>query len=206
MLPKLLGLLGITIIVVIIITLLFFRGRLVEGFGQKYITISDPKKVEINKSDPKWLDNYCAKEVKNLPKAPFKNKGLDGDVQKYSIPDTFLRKMIPETKWYEARSCGLWYKYDEKEAYPSVAVDYVFDIKAMNTFKENVDRLITKAMDDSWKKISPLSDGEANRPFYMYKGVPIVFTREKDKLNTVEFATIDFGASTFFVNLTVYEK
>ena len=198
--------LGLLIIPVVIIALGFWKGRAIYSIAIKYLPTKQAKAVKIDKSDPNWLKKYCADEIKNLPQAPFKNQGLDGDVQFLGIPEVYLRETIPSDKWYPAKNCGLWYKYDPKEAYPSVAVEYKFDIRAANTFNENVDRLVSEAIDDSWRKISPIDDEAAGRPFYLYKGFPMVFTRERTDVGTVEFATFDWGANNFFVHLTVYEK
>ena len=207
----LLSKLGFTLLAITIIVLVIFKGRFFEGFGTKYLWVKDQQAVNVDKNDPEWLDKYCKLEIKNLPKLPFANKGLEKDingedVQEYGIPDIDLKKMIPEDKWYETEGCGLWYKYSDEEAYPSVGVDYAFNIDVANTFQENVDRLITESMDESWEKISPISNSDAGRPFYMYNGFPLIFMRENKKLGTVEYMTANFGANTFFMNFYVHEK
>lgn len=199
-------LLGMAIIPVAIIALVFWKGKAIYSIAIKYLPVKIVKPVKVDKSDPNWLKSYCAAEIKNLPQAPFKNQGLDGDVHFLAIPATYLGEKIPENKWYEAKTCSLWYKYLPEEAYPSVAVEYKFDIRATNQFQENVDRLISEAIDKSWKKISPIDDKAGGRPFYLYKGFPMIFTREKADVGTIELTTLDWGANALFVNLTVYEK
>ena len=203
--------LGYTLLAVGIIVLVIFRGRIFESLGTKYFWVKDQQGVKVDKSDPEWLDKYCKLEIENLPKAPFANKGLERDingedVQEYGVPDTSLKKFIPEDRWYKTEGCGLWYKYSDEEAYPSVGVDYAFRIDVANTFQENVDTLITEAMDEGWKKVSPISDEDAGRPFTMYDGFPLIFVRENKKLNTIEYMTAEFGGGTFSTNLYVYEK
>ena len=203
--------LGYTFLAVSIIVLVIFRGKVYEGLGTKYLWVKDQQAVKIDKSDPEWLDKYCKLEIKNLPKAPFANEGLEKDmngegVQEYGVPDISLKKFIPEDKWYKTEGCGLWYKYSGEEAYPSVGVDYAFRIDVANTFEENVDTLVTEAIDESWKKISPISDEDAGRPFTMYDGFPLIFMRENKKLNTIEYALAEFGGGTFFMNFYVHEK
>ena len=198
--------LGVAIIPVAIIAFALWKGKAWQGIAIKYLPVKQEKAVKVDKSDPLWLRKYCEAEIKNLPQPPFKNKGLDGDVHFLSIPDVYLKDIIPKDKWYPAKNCSLWYKYDPKEAYPSVAVEYIFDIRASNAFQENVDRLISEAIAKNWKKISPFDDKAAGRPLYIYKGFPLVFTREKADTGTTELVVFTWGANNFFVKLTVYEK
>ena len=203
--------LGYVFLAIGIIALVIIKGKLYEGLGTKYLWVKDHQAVKVDKSDPEWLDKYCKLEIKNFPKAPFANKGLEKDVngedvQEYGVPNISLKKFIPEDKWFKTEGCGLWYKYTDEEAYPSVGVDYAFHIDVANTFQENVDTLITKTMDKSWRKLSPISDEDAGRPFTMYDGFPLIFTRENKKTNTIEYMTAEFGGGTFFMNFYVYEK
>ncbi|MBI4091360.1 hypothetical protein HY419_01250 [candidate division WWE3 bacterium] len=204
---RILALLGIAIVPVIIITLVLFRGRLREGMGVKYLPVKKVEKAVADKSDPKWLENYCFKEVKNLPEAPFKYTNKDvREFASSSVSDVYLHKFVPEDKWYKAYTCKIWYKFEPEEAYASVGVDYVIHIDSVNTFQENTDRLYSEAIDKSWKKISPLSDSEGGRPHYSYDGFPLVFTRENADIGTMEYATIEFGSNSLYVHLSVYEK
>jgi hypothetical protein len=198
--------LGVAIVSVLILALFVYKGKIVTGWAEKLLQVKETRTSKVDKNDPNWLKEYCRKEIKNLPQAPFKIKRLDGDVHFLSIPNVYLNARIPSDKRNGTVTCSLWYNYDPKEAYASVAVEYLTDIKSVNTFEENVDRLLSQAIDKSWKKISPLNDTEGGRPAYGYSGVPLVYTRENESLETVEYATADWGANTFYVNLTAYEK
>src|SRR3989338_1741343 len=97
----LLSKLGLTLLAITIIVLVIIKGRFYEGLGTKYLWVKDQQAVNVDKSDPEWLDKYCKLEIKNLPKLPFSNKGLEKDingedVQGYGIPDIDLKKLIPE--------------------------------------------------------------------------------------------------------------
>ena len=114
--------------------------------------------------------------------------------------------MIPQDKFQQATTCSLWYKFDPKEAYASLGVESLNDIKLTIKFEENADRVFSAAIDKSWHKEKSLSDEEGGRPSYGYKGFPLIFTRENTDLNTVEFATAEFGANEFFTDFVLYEK
>lgn len=162
----------------------------------------------VDKTDPKWMRSYCSNELKKLPTPPFKYTGLNGDIH-FGITDVSLKKFIPQEKFLDSVTCGYWYKYNPKDAYASVGVEYIFDIKYSNAFKENVDRLYTESIQKTsktWKKSQSLSDNEGGRPFYGYKGFPLIFSREISKIGTEEFININWGANELFVQFTVYEK
>lgn len=204
---KLLPWLGIFVVAVPIITLVLFRDRLIEGLGLKFLPVKKVEEVKVDKSDPNWLENYCLAEVKNLPEAPFTFTKKDVHLRsRGSASDVYLDKYIPENKWFKAQTCVIWYDFEYKEAYASVGLEYVFNIKASNAFDENVDRLYTEAIDKGWKKISPLSRDESGVPVYVYAGIPIVFTRENSDLGTVEFATVEMASKQLYVHYIVYEK
>ena len=204
---KLLALLGVSAILVTIITLVLFKGRLLEGLGQKFLPVKKVEIAKVDKSEANWLENYCLKEVKSLPEAPFKFTKKDVHTRsRTSASDIYLRKYIPDNKWFKAQTCVIWYDFEYKEAYASVGVEYIFDIKAVNTFEENTDTLYTKAIDKGWKKISPLSDKESGRPNYTYDGMPMVFTRENKDVGTEEYATVNFGPRVLYVHFIAYEK
>lgn len=194
------------VIPIVIISFALWQGKAIRSFAIKYLPIKKLSEVKVDKADPMWLRKYCAAEVKNLPNPPFSHNGLDGDVHFLSIPATYIGKLIPSDKRSGNINCSLWYKYDTKTAYESVAVEYVVDIKAVNAFEENVEKLISESIVKSWRKISPLNEKDAGQPVYAYKGFPLVFTREKSDLGTVEYANFAWGGNTFFITLTVYEK
>lgn len=198
-------LLGLTIVPVVIIILFIFRGKIVQGLDIKYLALFPTQATKVDKTDPNWLENYCHTEVKKLPEPPFKFTGLDGDIHD-TLPDVELVDLIPKDKFFKAEACALWYKYDKKAAYASIGVEYFFHIDSVNAFEENTDHLITAAIDKSWKKLSPISDEKGGRPGYTYKGFPMIFTRENKALNTVEYATVNFGADELFIHFVAYEK
>ncbi|OGC50868.1 hypothetical protein A2716_02430 [candidate division WWE3 bacterium RIFCSPHIGHO2_01_FULL_40_23] len=193
--------------VIIIVTLFLYRQKLIKGFGIKLLPVKEVNKTEVDKSDPNWLENYCLKEVKNLPEAPFAFTVKDVHPRsRNSISDVYLHKYIPDEKWYKGQTCAIWYTFKPEDAYASVGVEYIFHIDYVNAFEENTDTLYTKAIDGSWKKISPLSDSEGGRPHYSYDGFPLVFTRENQELGTVEYATVSFGSRSLYIHFLVYEK
>lgn len=194
------------IIPVAIVALVFWQGKAIYSMAIKYLPVKPVKTIKFDKSDPNWLKNYCVAEIKNLPAAPFRYTSLSDRVEPLGVPATHLKSFIPKDKWFTAKTCLLVYKYEPKSAYASVAVDYKFDIRASNTFQENVDRLISESIPKSWRKISPLSDEAGARPFYLYKGFPLVFTRDQADFGAVEFVSFTWGANELFVNLTVFEK
>ncbi len=200
----LIGLVAITVI--IFAAYLNFKGKLVQTPATKNIVASQTEAAKVDKNDPKWLEKYCREEAVKLPKAPFANKGLDGGVHFYSIPNVSLQSKIPNDKFYKTKACGLWYKYDPREAYSSLGVEYGIDIKLLNAFEENADQVFSAAIAKSWQKISPLNDKDSGRPGYSYKGFPLIFTRENKALGTMEFVTADFGANAIFIDFVVYEK
>ena len=203
----LLGLLGLGVILVIITFAFMYRGRMATFPGIKELLVKSPEAPKVDKSDPEWLSKYCLEEVKNLPEAPFAYKEKDVKVNAYSsVSDVYLDKFIPEEKWFKAKTCAIWYNFENEEAYASVGVEYRFHIDFVNLFNENVDRLYTEAIDKSWKKISPLTDKEGGRPHYTYDGFPMIFTRENTELGTVEYATAEFGSRSLYIHFTVYEK
>lgn len=194
------------VIPVVIIAFALWQGKAIRSLAIKYLPIKKPAEVKVDKTDPLWLRKYCAAEVKNLPNPPFSHKGLDGDVHFLNIPATYLNDIIPQNKRSTIVNCSLWYKYEPKSAYESVAVEYIFDIKATNAFQENVDKLISESIHTSWRKISPIGEKQGGQPVYAYKGFPLVFTREKSDSGTAEFAYFNWGANNFFVTLSIYEK
>ena len=92
---------GIIIIPVLITALFLFGGRIVTGGALKYLSVKKTEAVKVDKSDPKWLKEYCRGEIKNLPMPPFKITKLDGDVHFLSVPDVSLSAIIPNDKWYD---------------------------------------------------------------------------------------------------------
>ncbi|OGG07440.1 hypothetical protein A2872_02455 [Candidatus Gottesmanbacteria bacterium RIFCSPHIGHO2_01_FULL_42_12] len=200
-------LIGLTVItVVIFVAYMTAKGKLIQSPATKEILVSQSETAKVDKTDPKWLEKYCREEVKKLPVAPFKYTRLDGDVHAYAIPDVSLKKRIPTDKFYKAKTCALWYKYDPKEAYASLGVEYGMNIKLDNAFEENADLVFSKAIDKSWQKISPLGKDERGRPGYSYPGFPLAFTRENKDAGTTEFVTADFGGNVFYVRFVAYEK
>lgn len=204
---RILSLLGVTVVAVSVITLVFFGGRPIWGVGEKLLPVKEAVVIKVDKNDPNWLENYCLKEVKNLPEAPFSFTKKDVHARsRTGASDTYLHKNIPDNKWFKAQTCVIWYDFDPKQAYPSLWVEYTLDIKASNTFEENTDVAYTKVIDKDWKKISPLSNQESGNPRYVYGGMPLVFTRENNGLGTVEYATVSFGSKQLYVHFIVYER
>lgn len=194
------------VILVPIVTLVLYRGKLSEGAGLKPLAIKKTEGIKVDKKNPNWLEDYCLAEVKNLPAAPFAYTKQEIQPRSWSRPsDLYLKKYIPTDKWSKAQTCAIWYRFEDKPAYASVGVEYVFDIKAMNVFAQNTDTLYSKAIDKSWKKISPISDKDDGRPPYSYDGMPLVFTRENKSIGTIEYATVHFGSKYLYVHFTVYE-
>ncbi|HEY5601045.1 MAG TPA: hypothetical protein VIK81_03055 [Patescibacteria group bacterium] len=199
----------LVLIIVIILIGVFFGWLMLSGqFSSKksteQTTSQSPKKAAVDKTDTKWLEKYCREEMAKLPEAPFTYKSK---VDVYlTMADVFIKNRIPEEKRYKEETCQIDYKYEDNFAYPSVGVEYKFDINHANQFHENVDNLITSRIDSSWKKFSPVSKEEGGRPFYVYEGFPLAFTRENPSTGTVDYAYYDFGALTLYASFSTYEK
>lgn len=161
-------------------------------------------KPKVDKKDPKWLEKYCKEELVKIPDAPIKYKEKEDIVG--TLGDPLILNKFPKDKKYKGKSCVIDYNYEDEEAYASVGVEYKFDIKFRNQFEEAVDKLITSKMDSSWKKISPVSNEEGGRPFYSYKGFPMVFTRENSATGTTDYLYFNWGAKSLFVTFSSYEK
>ncbi|MBI2021676.1 hypothetical protein HYS93_02195 [Candidatus Daviesbacteria bacterium] len=161
-------------------------------------------KPAVDKKDPKWLEKYCKEELAKIPDAPFKYKEKEAIVG--TLGDPYILDKFPKDKRFKGKSCVIDYNYEDEPAYASVGVTYKFDIRFRNQFEEAVDKLISSKMDSSWKKISPVSNEEGGRPFYSYKGFPMVFTRENSATGTVDYVDINWGAKSLFVTFSTYEK
>ena len=167
-------------------------------------------KTSITKDDPEWMSKYCREQSAALPPAPFTyiKKDTYEKAKGVPIPPLYVGSRMPKNeKGYRVDSltCGMVYKYDDKEAFSSVGVAYKFDINTFNEFEQRADNIHTSIMDATWKKISPLGKEEAGRPFYSYDGYPLLFTRENPELGTVEYADMNF-AIDYYVLFTVFEK
>src|SRR3989338_5875422 len=124
------------------------------------------------------------------------------------IPPRYVANRMPKDakgNKSDSLTCGMVYKYDEKEAFASVGVAYKFNIDAFNEFYQRADNIHTNIMDATWKKISPLSTEETGRSFYSYEGYPLLFTRENQALSTVDHAVMTFAVD-YYVQFTVFEK
>lgn len=202
-------LIGIILVLIAVIIFVINQLGLFSGVGPKKTETTTQQTptplAQVDKSDPKWLEKYCREEMAKLPEAPFK---LESKKDTYlTMADTYILKRIPEEKRYSGEeTCQIDYNFKDEIAYPSVGVEYKFDIKNANMFREKVDQMITTKMASSWKKISPLSAEEAGRPFYLYEGIPVVFTRENPTTGTVDYAYFDFGALVLYASFTTYEK
>lgn len=167
-------------------------------------------KTSVTKDDPEWMWKYCREQSAALPPAPFKYETKDTyeRVKWIPIPPSYVASRMPKDvkgNKPDSMSCGMVYKYDEKEAFTSVGVAYKFDINVFNEFYQRADNIHTSIMDATWKKISPLSKEEADRLHYDYEGYPLLFTRENPALGTVEYADMSFAVD-YYVIFTVFEK
>lgn len=202
-------LIAIILVLIAVVTLVISQLRLFSALTPKKSETTTQKTptpaAQVDKTDPKWLEKYCREEMAKLPEAPFK---FENKIDIYlTMADTYIISRIPEGKKYTGEeTCQIDYKFKDEIAYPSVGVEYEFDINNANMFREKVDQMISAKMASSWKKISPLSAEEAGRPFYLYEGIPLVFTRENPTTGTVDFAYFDFGALVLYASFTTYEK
>lgn len=163
--------------------------------------------TSITKDDPQWMRKYCDEQLAKLPAPPFKFNKKTVEGIWLTLPSLEVGSRMPKNeKGYRVDSvtCRLIYGYNQKEAFPSMDVEYKFDIKAINEFQKRVDEIYSLSMDPTWEKIV-LDKGEGGSPFYAYQGFPLVFKRENPKLGTVEYARMSF-AIDFWVSFTVYEK
>ncbi|MCL4365887.1 hypothetical protein M1437_01540 [Patescibacteria group bacterium] len=160
---------------------------------------------QVDKKDKDWMYKYCQQEVVKLPEVPFKYKSKEGPTRSGAM--VWISEMFPKEIRYDRKSgCEMAYKYDEKEAYASLGVQYRFHIDSVNEFEKRVDELLTSKIDSSWKKISPLTKEKSGNPGYSYQGFPMVFKRENVELGTVEYIDIFFGASTLYIKIEFYVK
>ena len=167
-------------------------------------------KTSVTKDDPEWMSKYCHEQSAALPPAPFKyiKKDTYEKAKGVPIPPRYVANRMPKDakgNKSDSLTCGMVYKYDEKEAFASVGVAYKFNIDAFNEFYQRADNIHTNIMDATWKKISPLSTEEAGRSFYSYEGYPLLFTRENQALSTVDHAVMTFAVD-YYVQFTVFEK
>lgn len=167
-------------------------------------------KTSVTKDDPEWMWKYCREQAALLPPAPFKyEKKETWEKEKWiPIPPRYVASRMPKDakgNKPDSMSCGIVYKYDEKEAFASLGVAYKFDINAFNEFYQHADNVHTDVMDAAWKKISPLNREETGRSYYSYEGYPLLFMRENSALGTMEYADMSFAVD-YYVIFTVYEK
>lgn len=166
--------------------------------------------TSVTKNEEEWMGKYCREQAALLPPAPFKYESKDTyeRAKWIPIPPRYVASRMPKDakgNKPDSMSCGMVYKYDEKEAFASVGVLYEFDINASNEFYRRADQIHTSTMDATWKKISPLSNEEADRPFFIDESFPLLFMRENPALGTVEYADMSFAVD-YYVKFTVYEK
>lgn len=192
---------AISPILIIIVIVICLAG--VWFFGSvKQTAVNTP---QVDKKDKDWMYKYCAQEVIKLPEAPFKYKSKEGPTR--SGPMVWISQMFPkDTRFDHQSGCRMDYKYEAKEAYASLGVEYKAIIENNREFDSRVDELITSKIDSSWKKISPLTKEQSGHPAYTYKGFPMVFTRENPDLGTVEYIDIFFGAGTLYIKIEFYVK
>jgi hypothetical protein len=187
--------------------------KAISQMRSQYISTNAPVggqfeiKTSVTKDDPDWLGKYCSEQAAKLPPPPFKYKKRTEEGKWLIITSLGVGKRLPKDEnGYEVDSltCRVIYSYDPKEAWPSMGVNYVIDIKSSNEFEKKVDEIYTLSMDPTWEKISSLGQEETGRPFYSYQGFPLLFKRENPKLGTVEYAEMAF-AIDYWVKFTVYE-
>lgn len=200
----------VLIIIIIVICLAgvwFFVGQ--AKFNSENTTVKQkdtPKSSpQVDKKDKDWMYKYCAQEVVKLPEAPFKYKSKEGPTRNGSM--VWISEMFPKGIRYDHQSgCEMAYKYDEKEAYASLGVQFRYHIDSANEFEKRVDELLTQKVDSSWKKISPLNKKDTGNPGYSYQGFPMVYKRENTSIGTVEYIDIFFGANTLYIKIEFYVK
>ena len=103
----------------------------------------------------------------------------------------------------KSATCQISYDYKDVDAYPSVGVEYVFDIKNANAFTEAISSLYKNIMPKGWELLNKVSDKDSGRPGYSSDALPLVFKRETR--STVEYLDV-FNAIDFYVELTIYER
>lgn len=173
--------------------------------------------IKVDKRNAKWMQNYCKEMVAQLPPTPF-TYTRKGDAEGMVGP-LHSRVIIPADDLKRAETCGIGYKFDEKQAYAEMGVEHIFDIKYKNKFDEAVARAYTLRMTkptkkvmrwtindpkSAWEKQRLLTNEEGGRPFYMSKDLPLLFKRENKKLGLTEYVEAYFGVE-YYVNLTVFE-
>jgi len=199
---------GFSSILIIIIVVVVAAGAFSVFIGFDFLSGSDDVAsgeavALVDKSDPDWLIGHCMSEIVKLPEASFSYE--DKDTPYISSPTTFISKLLPEDKRYDAETCNVAYNYDSTEAYASYGLEYTADINVVNAFAERIASDYSSQIDSSWSLFSQLSDEEAGRPGYASKALPLVFTRENAQLGTVEYAEVFLGIP-LYVKFTAYEK
>ncbi len=196
----------ITIIIIIcLVGVWFLAGQ--AKFNSNKISVKQTDTPQVDKKDKDWMYKYCQQEIHKLPKPPFKyNEVRDPANMSEGSSAWIVKEVAQDKRVFHSKDCSIEYMYDEKVAFPSVGVKYSFDIKQVNQFEQRVDELLTPKFDSSWKKISPLNQGDTGNPGYSYQGFPLVFRRENSQLGTIEFASADFVAAGILIDFYVAEK
>lgn len=159
--------------------------------------------VKIDKSAPDWKKKYCHEEVAKLPPAPFAYDKIIPPF--YQLPSPFIKPLIPEDKRdVNAYACGLEYKYDnEPEAFESLGVKYDFNIHRFIEFSERIYNVYKAAMLQEWRQLFLL---EKDSPYRGHGGLPLIYTRESERADTVEYAEISRLPNSLYIKFTFYEK
>lgn len=193
------------ILVIFLVGVWFFTGQAKFNPNNTSVKQTAVNISQVDKKDKDWMYKYCQQEVMKLPEAPFKYKSKEGPTR--NGPMVWISQMFPkDTRFDHQSGCAIDYKYDEEEAYASLGVKHINDIKYSREFEQRVDERLTAKIDASWKKISPLTKEQSDNPGYSYQGFPMVFKRENAELGTVEYIDIFFGANTLFVKIEFYSK
>lgn len=174
--------------------------------------------VSIDKKDTEWLSKYCKKMVTLIPPPPFAYQTKDE--AKGMVGPLYIDNVISKDVLKKAETCGIGYKFNEKQAYADMGIEYRFHIDSANKFEATVDKaytlimlspikklpfgIILKDKKSAWKKLNDLTDKESGRPHYTYNGFPLIFMRENKKLGLTEYAEVFFGID-YYINLTVFE-
>lgn len=198
----------ITVVIICLVGITVFVGKERMKLPSNSVEVKSPASLSsIDKSDSKWMEEYCQQEMHKLPKPPFKyNEVRDPANMSEGSSSWVVKGVAQDKRVFHSKDCAIEYMYDEKIAFPSVGVKYSFDIKASNQFEKIVDELLTPKFDRSWKKISPLTQEDSGNPGYSYQAFPLVFRRENSQLGTIEFASADFNAGGILINFYVAEK
>lgn len=200
------------ILAVVILILFVLAGLLYLIYGvllankkpNNVVNAPQKKVALVDKTNPDWKMVYCKDELAKLPGPPYTYKQKSDFTR--TGPSLYIRSKIPkDAKFAEFATCSFSYRFDEKTAYASIGVEYIFDIKYANEFHDKVAEAYANSVDPSWKRLPRVPREDSGTPFYVTDSLPLVFTRQNQDIGITEYLDVLIGVD-FYVKLTIYEN